>query len=144
MQPAHRWPLATPRHDQGVGRWGHVVLFPCIHKRGRYLEAAKPQSFIILFMPQKPLMCLVAQSWKSGGYPLRASPLAAQSTWSKSVDSSFGGRPGFCLFGKVVMEGQAEYVVVDSISWIRCHLGVRNPASPPFMGCDSGAWREIG
>ena len=42
------------------------------------------------------------------------------------------------------MEGQAEYVVVDSISRIGCCLAVRNPALPPFMGHDGGALREIG
>ena len=96
-QPAHWWPLATPRCNQGVGRWGHVVLFPCIHKRGRYWRLPSPRVSSFCSHCKKLLMCLVAQSWKSSGYPLRASPLATQPTWSKSVDSSFGGRPGFSL-----------------------------------------------
>ena len=42
------------------------------------------------------------------------------------------------------MEGQAEYVVADSISWIGCHLGVRNPALPPFMGMMAGHGGRLG
>ena len=83
--------------QSGCGQTGTCCALSVHSQEGQVSEAAKPQSFIILFMPQKLLMCLVAQSWKSGGYPLRASPLAAQSTWLKSADSSFGGRPGFSL-----------------------------------------------
>ena len=139
-------PLMASCHttlQSGCRQMGTCCALSVHSQEGQVSEAAKPQSFIILFTPQKPLMCLVAQSQKSGGYPLRASPLAAQSMWSKSADSSFGGQP-FFLFGKVVVEGQAEYVVADSISQIGCHLSVHNPASPPFMGHDGGAWREIG
>ena len=83
--------------QSGCGQMGTCCALSVHSQEGQVSEAAKPQSFIILFMPQKPLMCLVAQSWKSSGYPLRALPLAAQSTWLKSVDSSFGGQPGFSL-----------------------------------------------
>ena len=83
--------------QSGCGQMGRCCPLSMHSQEGQVSEAANPQSFIILFMPQKPLMCLVAQSQKSGGYPLRASPLAAQSMWSKSADSSFGGQPGFSL-----------------------------------------------
>ena len=83
--------------QSGCGQMGTCCALSVDSQEGQVLEAAKPQSFIILFTPQKLLMCLVAQSQKSGGYPLRASPLATQSTWLKSADSSFGGRPGFSL-----------------------------------------------
>ena len=93
-------PLMASCHttsQSGCGQMGTCCALSMHSQEGQVSEAAKPQSFIILFTPQKPLMCLVAQSQKSGGYPLRASPLATQSTWSKSADSSFGGRPGFSL-----------------------------------------------
>ena len=83
--------------QSGCGQMGTCCALSSHSQEGQVLEAARPQSFIILFMPQKLLMCLVAQSQKSSGYPLRASPLAAQSMWLKSADSSFGGQPGFSL-----------------------------------------------
>ena len=78
----------------GCRQTGTCCALSMHSQEGQVSESAKPQSFIILFTPQNPLMCFEAQSWNSGGYRQRVSPLA---TWSKSAAGSFGGLSGFSL-----------------------------------------------
>ena len=74
----------------GCGQMGTCCALSMHSQERQVSEAAKPQSFIILFMPQKPLMCLVAQSRKSGGYPLRA--LSGKCFASESVHKLLRGQ----------------------------------------------------